>query len=99
MRCKRTRSRHAAVWPESGGGDGSFKERRGKGWNPPRFVLPGHTAAWRLRAMHYDTLSLVHGFYPLDGATSHNGPSCFRTIAQHSLLRRAIPQHAMLWFS
>ena len=49
--------------------------------------------------MHYDTLSLVHGFYPLDGTTSHNGPSCFRTIAQHSLLRRAIPQHAMLWFS
>jgi hypothetical protein len=37
-----------------------------KGWPS----VDGHTAAWRLRAMHYDTLSLVHGFYPFDGPAS-----------------------------
>ena len=34
-------------------------------------AVDGHTAAWRLRAMHYDTLSLVHGFYPFDGPASN----------------------------
>ena len=33
-------------------------------------AVDGHTAAWRLRALHYDTLSLVHGFFPLDGPAS-----------------------------
>ena len=37
---------------------------------PPRPSVDGHTAAWRLRALHYDTLSLVHGFFPLDGPAS-----------------------------
>ena len=33
--------------------------------------VDGPTAAWRLREMHYTTLSLVHGFSQLDGCPTH----------------------------
>eukprot|EP00658_Telonema_sp_P-2_P063555 TRINITY_DN5230_c0_g2_i1.p1 TRINITY_DN5230_c0_g2~~TRINITY_DN5230_c0_g2_i1.p1 ORF type:complete len:201 (-),score=64.15 TRINITY_DN5230_c0_g2_i1:51-653(-) len=32
-------------------------------------VIGAETAAWRLREMHYSTLSLVHGFTKLDGVS------------------------------
>ena len=54
-----------------------------RGWP----AVDGHTAAWRLRAMHYDTLSLVHGFYALDGPASPNSrPNETISMWTHELL-------------
>ena len=36
------------------------------------------TAAWRLREMHYTTLSLVHGYSQLDGKKVRGGGGGFR---------------------
>ena len=55
--------------------DGEMYWNAGASSSPPYEegwpAVDGHTAAWRLRAMHYDTLSLVHGFYPFDGPANN----------------------------
>jgi hypothetical protein len=46
--------------------------------------IPAELAAWRLREMHYSTLSLVHGFGKLD---SKNDPGCPAACVNETITR------------